>query len=67
MGGWNCYYTDLFCTRREYKQMFDHTLWSKCRARLNTDSVFPEPYDKVKSEPGIVDYLSSEDEDEAEN
>ena len=62
VGGWNCYYTDLFCTREEYKEMFDHTLWANCRARLDADSAFPEPYDKIKSEPGIVDELEHSQE-----
>jgi len=64
VGGWQCYYTDIFCTRREYRQMFDHTLWEKARLKLNANDAFPEPYDKVKSEPGIVDL---KDEEEAEN
>ena len=44
--------------------MFDHTLWEKARLKLNANDAFPEPYDKVKSEPGIVDL---KDEEEAEN
>jgi len=64
-GGFQCYYTDLFCTRGEYRQMFDHTLWDKCRARLNASDAFPEPFDKVRSEPGIVDLSEEEAAEEA--
>lgn len=60
IGGWQCYYTDIFCTRREYRKMFDHTLWEKCRVRLYASDAFPEPYDKVRSEPGIVDLTAEE-------
>jgi len=60
IGGWSIYYTDLFCTRQEYRRMFDHTLWDKCRIRFNANDAFPEPFDKVRPEPGIVD-LSAEE------
>ena len=60
VGGWCCYYTDLFCTRGEYRKMFDHTLWDKCRLRLNANDAFPEPFDKVRPEPGIVDLTEEE-------
>jgi len=59
-GGWAPYYTDIFCTRKEYRGMFDHTLWEKARERLSANDAFPEPYDKVKSEPGIVDLTAEE-------
>lgn len=60
VGGFQCYYTDIFCTRKEYREMFDHTLWDKQRARLKCDDAFCEPWDKVKSEPGIVDLTEEE-------
>jgi Delta24-sterol reductase len=53
-GGWQACYTDLFCTPKEFKQMFNHTLWEKMRKRLDCDDAFPEVYDKVKPEAGIV-------------
>jgi len=55
VGGWQATYTDLFCTRKEFRAMFDHTLYDKVRARLGCDDAFPEVFDKVKSEEGIVD------------
>ena len=65
VGGWQPYYTDIFCTRKEYRQMFDHTLWDKCRTKLGAADAFPEPWDKVRPEPGIVD-LSAEEAVEQE-
>ena len=52
-------YTDIFCTQTEFRQMFDHTLIDKCRARLKCAGAFPEVYAKVKPEAGIAD-LSAE-------
>jgi len=60
VGGWAPYYTDIFCTRNEYKQMFDHSLWERQRERFGASDAFPEPYDKVRSEPGIVDLTAEE-------
>lgn len=65
VGGWTMYYTDIFCTRKEYRQMYNHDLWEKCRVRLSANDAFCEPYDKVRSEPGIVD-LSAEEAAEKE-
>lgn len=64
IGGWTIYYTDLFCTRKEYRRMFDHTLWEKCRVRFNANDAFPEPFDKVRPEPGIVDLSAEETAEE---
>ena len=60
VGGFCPFYTDLFCTRKEYRQMFDHTLWETCRKRLGADDAFPEPFDKIRPEPGIVDLAAEE-------
>lgn len=54
-GGFQAYYTDLFCTQKEFREMFDHSLLDKCRTRLNAWDAFPEVYDKIKPEAGIVD------------
>ncbi len=48
-------YTDVFCTRRELREMFDHTLLDKCTKRLGCADAFPQVFDKVKPEAGIVD------------
>ena len=61
VGGWVAYYTDIFCTRKEYRQMFDHELWDRVRSRLSAGDAFGEPYDKVRSEPGVVDLVAEEE------
>eukprot|EP00939_MAST-03C_sp_MAST-3C-sp1_P004071 g4071.t1 len=60
VGGFSAPYTDIMCTRREFRAMYDHTLYDKVRRRLGADDGFPEVYDKVKPEAGIVD-LSAEE------
>ena len=35
--------------------MFDHSLLDKCRTKYKALDAFPEVYDKVKPEAGIVD------------
>lgn len=63
IGGFQACYTDLFCTPKEFRQMFDHSLWEKCREKYNANDAFPEPFEKVRSEPGLID-LSAEIEQE---
>jgi len=61
IGGWQAYYTDLFCTRKEFRQMFDHTLVDHCRKKFRAEDAFPEIYDKVRPEAGIVDLTAEEE------
>jgi hypothetical protein len=42
IGGWQAYYTDIMCTQKEFREMYDHTLVDKCRKRLNATDAFPE-------------------------
>jgi hypothetical protein len=46
-GGWQATYTDLFCTKAEFRGMFNHELLDKQRARFGCEEAFPEVYDKV--------------------
>lgn len=62
-GGWQACYTDMFCTHREFRQMFNHELMDKVRTRLGATDAFPVPFTKMKPEKGIVDL---EDEHAAE-
>ena len=55
VGGWQALYTDIFCTRKELRQMFNHTLWDKQRKLLKCEDAFPDVYEKVRPERGIVD------------
>lgn len=65
-GGFEATYTDLFCTRIEYRTMFDHTLFDKVYKRLGCKGVFPEPYDKVRTEPGLMDLSAEEAAEQAD-
>ncbi len=58
-GGFQALYTDIFCTPRELRKMFDFTLLDAARKELGSVGAFPEVYDKVRSEDGISD-LSQE-------
>ena len=55
VGGWQAPYTDLFCTRQEFRHMFNHTLYDEQRKKYQAEDAFPEVYDKIKPEAGIVD------------
>lgn len=47
--GFQMLYADMYQTRDEFRQMFDHTLLDKLRkANPATEIAFPEVYDKVK-------------------
>lgn len=59
-GGWQATYTDLFATRKEFRMMFDHALYDAQRKRLGCEDAFPEVYDKIKPEAGIVDLAAEE-------
>lgn len=64
IGGWQATYTDIFHTRKEFRDMFDHTLLDKARKRLNAQDAFPEVYSKVKPEAGLVDLSEYEEAEE---
>eukprot|EP00466_Bigelowiella_natans_P008229 jgi/Bigna1/147114/aug1.129_g21822 len=54
-GGWQALYTDIFCTEKELRSMFDHTLLEKARKRLGCEKAFGSVYSKVRPEPGLLD------------
>mmetsp|Transcript_3665 Transcript_3665/g.10525 ORF Transcript_3665/g.10525 Transcript_3665/m.10525 type:complete len:577 (-) Transcript_3665:395-2125(-) len=62
-GGWQATYTDVFATRKEFRAMFNHELYDKQRRRLGCLDAFPEVYDKIKPESGIVDLAEEEARD----
>ena len=45
--GFQMLYADMYQTREEFKQMFDHKLLESVRAKVGASSAFPEVYDKV--------------------
>ena len=40
-------YADSYLSREEFRDMFDHTLYDKMRAKLKCHKAFPEVYEKV--------------------
>jgi len=46
--GYQCLYTDIFATREEFEEMFDHTLYKEMRRKYKAEKAFPMVYDKVK-------------------
>lgn len=40
-------YADMYMTREEFRQMFDHKLYDQTRKKYNCEDAFPEVYDKV--------------------
>merc|ERR1719235_2453076 len=45
--GFQMLYADMYQTREEFRQMFDHTLYDKMRKKLGCDKVLPDVYDKT--------------------
>jgi delta24-sterol reductase len=50
VGGYQCLYADIFMTRDEFEEMFDHTHYRKMRAQYGADGAFPEVWDKVRAQ-----------------
>ncbi|OGT34925.1 MAG: hypothetical protein A3F11_06105 [Gammaproteobacteria bacterium RIFCSPHIGHO2_12_FULL_37_14] len=48
--GYQCLYADIFATREEFEQMFDHTLYKKMRIKYKAENAFPYVYDKVRGQ-----------------
>lgn len=40
-------YADSYLTRQEFRDMFDHSLYDKIRAKYDCGDAFPEIYDKI--------------------
>lgn len=45
--GFQMYHADIFHTRNEFRQMFDHRLYDRMRKELKCEDAFPEVYDKI--------------------
>jgi len=50
-----CPYADIFCTRSEFREMFNHTLYDRVRQKYKAVDAFPEIYEKVRPEKWIVE------------
>ena len=45
--GFQMLYGDMYMSREEFHEMFDHTCYNEMRKKLNCENAFPEIYDKV--------------------
>ncbi len=52
--GFQMLYADIFMTRIEFEEMFDHNLYRKVRTKYHADKAFPEVYDKVIPEKWLI-------------
>jgi len=57
VAGYQCPYADLFCTRAEFRQMFNHTLYDRVRKKYGAAGAFPEVFDKVKPEKWVSEEI----------
>ncbi|CAM9420866.1 unnamed protein product [Phaeothamnion confervicola] len=67
VGGYQCLYADTFMTREEFREMFDHTLYDQMRKEYGAIGAFPEVYDKIRPEAGVLqtreEFADDADED----
>lgn len=40
-------YADMYCSREEFREILDHSLYDKMRKKYECEDAFPELYDKV--------------------
>lgn len=64
VGGYQCLYADTFMTREEFREMFDHEHYDAMREKYSAIGAFPEVYDKIKPEAGLIDVKSGYDSDD---
>ncbi|MEM7104707.1 MAG: FAD-binding protein [Bacteroidota bacterium] len=65
MKGYHMLYADIFMTRKEFEDMFNHKLYRKMRAKYKAETAFPEVYDKIVPEKWLFDINSYLAETEA--
>ena len=53
--GFHMLYADIFMTREEFEQMFNHKAYHKMRIKYKAEGSFPEIYDKVIPEKWLID------------
>ena len=52
--GFHMLYADIFMTREEFEQMFNHELYRAVRRKYKAEGSFPEVYDKVIPEKWLI-------------
>ncbi|MGD8607831.1 MAG: FAD-binding oxidoreductase [Myxococcales bacterium] len=60
LGGFLHTYCDVFSTKEEFEEMFDHALWREMRAKYEAEGTFPTIYEKVKPEIDPLQFLAEE-------
>jgi delta24-sterol reductase len=60
LGGFLHTYCDVFSTKEEFEEMFDHSLWREMRAKYHAEGTFPTIYEKVKPELDPLQFLEEE-------
>lgn len=53
-GGFHMLYADIFMTRKEFEEMFNHNLYKQVRKNYKADTAFPAIYDKVIPEKWLI-------------
>ncbi len=66
-GGYQMLYADIFMTRSEFEQMFEHRLYQAMRRRYDADKTFPDVYSKVSLESWIKESIEELREPIGEN
>jgi len=54
VGGHPFLYADQFYTEAEFEELFDLSLWRKCREKYHAEGNFPTLWEKVKPEVDII-------------
>ncbi|KAG5176936.1 hypothetical protein JKP88DRAFT_189544 [Tribonema minus] len=66
VGGYQCLYADTFMSREEFRAMFDHTLYDEVRQKYRALGAFPEVFDKVRPEAGVLSQMEGYEGEEAD-
>lgn len=53
VGGFQMMYADSYMTKKEFREMFDHTLYDEMREKYNCHKAFPDIYDKVNKKARV--------------
>jgi delta24-sterol reductase len=53
IGGFVPLYQDVWMTRTQFEEMFDHRLYRRMREKLGAVGAFPEVWDKVRLQPEL--------------
>lgn len=54
VGGHPFLYADAFFTEQQFEELFDLTLWRKCRTKYEAEGNFPTLWEKVRPEVDII-------------